>query len=352
MAQKTTDAGIIYYCAKSVAPFITTLKKSAQNIKKRENIEDIHDVRVSSRRIRACLAIFADCLPSKNAKTWQNEVRKITSAYGRVRDLDVQIDLVSAVLKSVQDQKLRSGLRRVKLRLQQKREKKQKSTTNLTNSVLESPVLLEMEAWAQAVQANFSQDIYKTPELFKHGYKQVQSRLDEFLFYEVFIFDPDRMEELHQMRIAAKRLRYTLEVFSDLYDGKTDFALDTARQTQQFLGEIHDADVWLMYLPRFMEREQRRISQFYGYISPFSRIRSGIEYLLENRKKERTRLYNEFIKEWQNWKLKETWLNLRKVIFLTNMEEFLQKPESSSATGVQPSDEQPEPSSDNESNSL
>lgn len=348
MADKTTDAGITYYCAKSVAPYITTLKKSAQNVKRRKNIEDIHDVRVSSRRIRACLSIFVDCLPSKKAKTWQNEVKKITSAYGRVRDLDVQIDLVSTVSKSVQDQKMRSGLKRVMLRLRQKREKKQKTTTNLTNSILESPVLLEMEAWAEAVLDNFTQETYRSPELIKLGYKQIQSRLDEFLFYEVFIFDPDRVEELHQMRIAAKRLRYALEVFSDLYDGKTDFAMDTARQTQQYLGEIHDADVWLMFLPKFMEREHKRIIQFYGYSSPFSRIRAGIEYLIENRKKERNKLYTQFIKDWQNWKLKETWLNLRKVIFLTNMEEFLQKPESNDVTGGAPSGELPMPPSGNE----
>jgi CHAD domain-containing protein len=348
MADKTIDAGITYYCARSVAPYIKTLKKSAQNIRKRKNIEDIHDVRVSSRRIRTCLAIFVDCLPSKKAKSWQNEVRKITSAYGRVRDLDVQIDLVTSIIQSVQDQKLRSGLRRVMLRLRQKREKKQKNTANLTNSILESPVLLEMEAWAESVLANFGQETYKTPELFKLGYKQIQSRLDEFLFYEVFIFDSGRVEELHQMRIAAKRLRYALEVFSDLYDAKTDFAMDTARQTQQYLGEIHDADVWLMFLPKFMEREHQRIIRFYGYSSPFSRIRAGIEYLIENRRKERARLYNQFIKDWQNWKLKEIWLNLRKVIFLTNMEEFLQKPESSSATGDTPLEELPEPPSGNE----
>jgi len=329
MTNKTNDSGATYYCAKSIKPYLSTLKESAQHIQKRKNIEDIHDIRVSSRRIRACLAIFTDYLPPKKAKIWQKEIKKITSAYGKVRDLDVQIDLITSILRSVQDSKIRPGIRRVKLRLQQKLEKRQKETTNLTQSILESPVLLEMEAWAEAALANFTLETYKSPELFKLGYKEIQSRLEEFLFFEVFIFDPSRVEELHQMRIAAKRLRYTLEIFSDLYDGKTDFAMDIARLTQQYLGEIHDADVWLMFLPKFMEQEQQRIIRFYGYGSPFSRIRVGIEYLIENRKCERDRLYTQFIKEWQNWKLKEIWLNLRKVIFLTNMEEFLQKDQDS-----------------------
>lgn len=325
MADKNSDSGIAYYCAKSIFPYIGTLKKSAQSILKRNNIEDIHDIRVSSRRIRSCLAIFNDNLPSKKAKTWQNEIKKITTVYGNVRDLDVQIDLVNKVLQSTQDQQFRSGLRRIKLRLTQKREKKQQSTKIMTSTILENTVLLEMQAWTEALLDNSDSENYKTADLFSLGYKNIQSRLDEFLFYEVFIFDPARVEELHQMRIAAKRLRYSLEIFSDLYDSKTNFAMDIARQTQQYLGDIHDADVWIIFLPKFMEKEQQRITRFYGYRSPFSRLRPGIEFLINNRRVERNRLYTEFLNNWQVWKMKETWLNLRKVVFLTNIEEFQQK---------------------------
>ena len=123
------------------------------------------------------------------------------------------------------------------------------------------------------------------------------------------------------MRIAAKHLRYTLEIFSELYSGKIDFALDIARKTQQILGEIHDADVWSISLPRFLNREQDRVSHFYGFSSPFNRLKPGINFLLENRRIERERLYNQFLIDWKKWKMKETWLNLRKIIFLTSLEQ-------------------------------
>ena len=58
-------------------------------------------------------------------------------------------------------------------------------------------------------------------------------------------------------------------------------------ESQQILGEIHDADVWLVYLPQFLIREEARISHFYGYSSPFNRLKPGIEYILKNRKIER-----------------------------------------------------------------
>ncbi|REG11361.1 CHAD domain-containing protein [Pelolinea submarina] len=302
-------------------PGLEALRKKAHNIQHRQDIEDIHDLRVASRRIRTCLDIFSDSLPSKKTKIWVRDIREITKSYGQVRDLDVQIDLLNQIYKSVDDSNLQSGLRRVRLRLKQKRRVKDANTQKISRGLMENTSLLEMDSWAKAI-LEIEPEVPQTHgPLFQLGYEHVQNRLDEFLFYEVFIFDPTRVEELHQMRIAAKRLRYALEVFSLLYKGKSDFALEITRQTQQFLGEIHDADVWISYLPAFMEKEQQRVLDFYGYKSPFNRLKPGIEFLLENRRQERLRLYDEFLEAWKNWKLKETWLNLRKVIFLTNLEE-------------------------------
>jgi len=319
MSAKNIDPAVQIYCAQSMRPGIDALRKKARNIQRRRNIEDIHDMRVSSRRLRACLNIFTDVFPQKKVKIWQRDIKNITDAYGKVRDLDVQLDWITSMAASAQDKSLLPGIRRVRLRLRQKRQVRQAETQQITRSVLESASLVEMQAWMDAVLNAQPSDAVPKNLLFQLGYEQIQKRLDEFLFFEVFLFDPSRVEELHQMRIAAKRLRYALEIFSGLYEGKSDFALEIARQSQQVLGEIHDADVWIAFLPAFMEKEQKRIRDFYGLTSPFNRLKPGMEYLLENRRRERTRLYNHFLEEWKNWKMKETWLNLRKVIFLTNL---------------------------------
>jgi len=319
MAAKNTDPAVRLYCAQSMQPALETLRKKAQNIRRRHNIEDIHDLRVSSRRVRACLNIFSAAFPLKKIKIWQRDIKNITNAYGKVRDLDVQLDWISAIAANVQDKSLLPGIRRVRLRLRQKRQLRQNQTQQMTKSVLDSATLVEMQAWAEAALSAAQPEALPGNQLFQLGYEHIQKRLDEFLFFEVFIFDPSRVEELHQMRIAAKRLRYALEVFSNLYEGKSDFALEIARQSQQLLGEIHDADVWTAFLPAFMEKEQKRIQEFYGSRSPYNRLKPGMEFLLENRHQKRARLYNHFLEEWKNWKMKETWLNLRKVIFLTNL---------------------------------
>jgi CHAD domain-containing protein len=320
MAEITEDLSVLSYCARAMLPQINNLNKTARVSLRRNNIEDIHDLRVASRRIRTCLSVFGSFLPPKKIKPWVRNIKAITKSYGRVRDLDVQIDLLNSFYNTVEEKSYLTGIRRVRLRLRQKRLKESNEARELTTAILDSPILLDMQNWAESIIAmpNLSTEI--SAKLFQTGYTQIQSRLDEFLFYEVFIFDPERQTELHQMRIAAKHLRYSLEIFSELYKGKTDFALDISRKTQQILGEIHDADVWSWFLPRFLNREQSRVSHFYGFAGPFNRLKPGIDFLLQNRKEERDRLYNQFLQNWKRWKMKETWLNLRKIIFLTSLE--------------------------------
>lgn len=59
---------------------------------------------------------------------------------------------------------------------------------------------------------------------------------------------PERVQELHDMRIAAKRLRYCFEFFMPCFDAEFKDVLKRFKQLQDYLGEIHDCDVWVDYL--------------------------------------------------------------------------------------------------------
>jgi hypothetical protein len=59
---------------------------------------------------------------------------------------------------------------------------------------------------------------------------------------------PERVRELHDMRIAAKRLRYCFEFFLPCFEPEFKEVLKRFKQLQDFLGEIHDCDVWVDYL--------------------------------------------------------------------------------------------------------
>src|SRR5262249_53598408 len=55
--------------------------------------------------------------------------------------------------------------------------------------------------------------------------------------------DPAKVTELHDMRIAAKRLRYVLEVTGHCFGKVGEEAETIAKELQGMLGEIHDCDV-------------------------------------------------------------------------------------------------------------
>ena len=49
--------------------------------------------------------------------------------------------------------------------------------------------------------------------------------------------------ELHDMRIAAKRLRYALELFADALGPDTAACIERIKEFQEVVGDIHDHDV-------------------------------------------------------------------------------------------------------------
>lgn len=68
-------------------------------------------------------------------------------------------------------------------------------------------------------------------------------RIAELYSYEPAIAEPAWSHELHDMRIAAKRLRYTLELFAPQFGESGKRQTDRVKQVQEALGVLHDRDV-------------------------------------------------------------------------------------------------------------
>jgi CHAD domain-containing protein len=73
----------------------------------------------------------------------------------------------------------------------------------------------------------------------------VRTRLDELRSFVDPALDPGAAAAQHDLRIAAKRLRYVLEITGPCFDAEADAAREAARDLQSVLGEIHDCDVML-----------------------------------------------------------------------------------------------------------
>ena len=61
------------------------------------DIENVHDMRVASRRLRAALEVFMPCFPAKQAKSVLEEVKALADALGERRDPDVLLDRLATL---------------------------------------------------------------------------------------------------------------------------------------------------------------------------------------------------------------------------------------------------------------
>ena len=68
-------------------------------------------------------------------------------------------------------------------------------------------------------------------------------RVGEYYSYEPVVSDPLATTDLHNLRIAAKRLRYTLELFAGPFGGDGKRQIDRVKAIQESLGNLHDLDV-------------------------------------------------------------------------------------------------------------
>lgn len=73
--------------------------------------------------------------------------------------------------------------------------------------------------------------------------KVLAVRIAELYSYEPAVAEPAWFQELHDMRIAAKRLRYTLELFAPQFGESGKQQTARIKQVQEALGVLHDRDV-------------------------------------------------------------------------------------------------------------
>ena len=76
----------------------------------------------------------------------------------------------------------------------------------------------------------------------------VRARLAELSVWAQYIHDERRAREQHQLRIAAKRLRYTLELFRDYLPEQAGECIKALKGLQDALGLLHDCDVLIAIL--------------------------------------------------------------------------------------------------------
>jgi CHAD domain len=154
------------------------------------------------------------------------------------------------------------------------------------------------------------------------------TRIDEVYEYDGLVANPANITDLHNMRIAFKRLRYLLEIFGTAFEADLEPFIDQVRAMQDLLGDIHDCDVQVPMLEAhlaWLERQEatsvermltsaRRtrvpedqaiaLERFRSRLEAARRTdeRPGIHTLIAMRRAQRIALYSRFTNEWRRLK--------------------------------------------------
>lgn len=313
MAKVSAEA-INVYGAKIIYEHVSAMQAEVEGVLKSTDIEYVHRMRVASRRLRSSLSIFRDSFPKKDYKRHARDIRAVTKALGAARDLDVQMELLENLHPQFADPRLAPGVNRLQLRLKQQRQEAQNQVIKAMKTLEEDETLRSIARWA-APWLEKAEDIYLySPALYELAFSSIRVQLQEMLVFDEAVRVETNVAELHAMRISAKHLRYTMEIFESLYGEEMKAFISQTKKLQDLLGSIHDADVWMTMIPNFIKEEEQRIIAYFGQNRPLRRLLPGLKAFAENRKQNRAEDYQSFLKVWEKSLQEGTWEKLERLI--------------------------------------
>ena len=322
--KRTTDTAAVL---KRLAPFclcgaqtslkhLHTLMADMEGVRRAEDSECVHRMRVASRRLRSVLLLFAVCLSRQACERWRKQLRRLTRALGAARDTDVQIACVQRFLDHHASAQERPGVERLLLRLQQQRQALQGPVVQALERFVASQLPEEMIQTLIQLSHDSQSSGADMPGryVYRKTRKAMRARLKALQAYTPYVQQPERVDALHAMRIAAKRLRYTMQACAPFYPDTLQEPVRTARTLQTLLGDIHDCDVWAHDLPQFLAAERDRTLVYFGHAEPFAPLLPGILALQHNRQQYRMQRYQEFVTFWNQVQEQGVWERLRQTL--------------------------------------
>jgi CHAD domain-containing protein len=248
-------------------------------------IKGVHDMRVATRRVRSVLRDFEPFLNKEPLREIKKELKGISDALGAVRDRDVAIGALKRWAEEAKDERVKAGIEqlaeenvaqrniaRAELTVIITAEKVDNLGRDLKAAIKEAAAGTEKTSFSDAsgrmVAANLADTLDLAPRLYK----------------------PFKRNGLHKLRIAAKRLRYSVELAALCFgDDAKKLAKEISRM-QTYLGELHDCDIWIEDLGKRLAGE------------PDENARAAAAWLLPIFVRRQNKEYLSALELWEEWR--------------------------------------------------
>jgi CHAD domain-containing protein len=206
------------------------------------DVDGIHDARVATRRLKAALGLLKPVLSDDHLQAFDKVLKKVRRRLGPLRDLDVMIEHLGKLESHPTHGTAATWL---KVHLEQRRQAEREESKAKVGS---ADVLAKLGAWwhvrEEVIDSREAVDVLLAESL--------HLQLDEFAERAGGIVkqtsgpvEPADRQDPHELRIAGKLLRYTLELAQSEGHTLPPAIMRQFKQMQELLGNWHD-DVVLM----------------------------------------------------------------------------------------------------------
>jgi CHAD domain-containing protein len=223
--------------AATLAELASKVRKRAVDVRRNVDVDAVHDMRTATRRLRTAITIYGEDADRGDREAVEDELRRVARRLGAVRDLDVLLEALGGhqgdpeglePLRVAWAGEREAGATRLKAEIGRGRFRRAlagvKQLTTLSGS----------DAGEGTAGGEVHRIADRAPAL-------IWDAFGELLAFDI---DPEVADPvvIHEMRIAAKKLRYTLEAFEDALEPGARLITEVTA-LQDAAGEMHDAIV-------------------------------------------------------------------------------------------------------------
>lgn len=288
---------------------ITRLYSYKDRVFKEEDVEALHDMRVSARRLQAVFKIFKQLFPKKGYRENYQKVRGIVKLLGEVRESDVTIGVIENFMNKseLKDKRI---LLLLLARLKNKNLSERKIISG--NEMLKDFSSHEDQLVRFVESSLFHpgkdvKDKYMEKSFRGYAFMIIPPMYDSIMEFRPRVLDhPERIEELHRMRIQTKPLRYALETYQDIFSDDFKRNLKEVKLFVERIGTIHDIDV-LLPIPKDFEEEIKIYNSSLENRTqriPTTALRELIKKMISNRDKNFKELCD-ILRKWERGNFRE-----------------------------------------------
>lgn len=269
------------FAAREIKKNISYINRYAKQILKDSDPEAVHNFRVFVRRLRSFLQTLAPLYPKVYIKSLQQELKKIANTTSQLRDLEVMLSILQSLTISEQNQ---SEFQKWTASI----ESQEGMERNLIKDKLKDPsflfpleqlkalLLLPVSGKNNIWVEDFARSLLSKK---KQTWLDRKRKIDRYLEDEIW---------LHDLRIESKKMRYTIEFYSQFLPLDFQNTGKAAKKMQSTLGDVHDCDFILFRMSHDLtlsdklknEVREKILQNREGYINKLRRKKSTAEIII------------------------------------------------------------------------